>query len=109
MAEEEKSTLEQLHRDVLDKLLPPAAGRLLGRPLLDVELAETSGQVHDGHCDDLRLPLQRQHGAQAADTGTKLLSGWVKSQSYSHTSGRATYILQLHTHYNSQFVPSLSL
>lgn len=56
---------QQLHRDILDKLLPPAARRLLGRPLLDVKLTEASGQVHDGHGNDLWLPLQGQHGAQA--------------------------------------------
>lgn len=59
-------TFEELHRDVLDELLPPAAGRLLGGPVLDVELAEASRQVHDGDGDDLGLPLQGQHGAQAA-------------------------------------------
>ncbi|KAA8583335.1 hypothetical protein FQN60_015881 [Etheostoma spectabile] len=47
-----------------------SAGRLLGGPLLDVKLTEAAGQVHDGYRNNLWLPLQRQHGAQAAgDTG----------------------------------------
>lgn len=60
-------TLQQLHGDVLYELLPPSARRLLGRPLLDVELTQTTGQVHDRHGDDLRLPLERKHGAQAGE------------------------------------------
>lgn len=56
---------KQLHWDILDKLLPPAARRLLGRPLLDVKLAEAACEVHDGDSDDLWFPLQGQHGAQA--------------------------------------------
>lgn len=61
-----RSTFEQLNWDVLDKLLPPAAWRLLGGPLLDVKLTEAAGQIHDGHRDNLWFPLQGQHGAQAA-------------------------------------------
>lgn len=60
------STFKQLNWDVLDKLLPPAAGRLLGGPLLDVKLTEAAGQVHDGYRNNLWFPLKRQHGAQAA-------------------------------------------
>lgn len=56
---------KQLNRYVLNKLLPPATGRLFSCPFLDVKLTETSRQVHDSHSDNLRLPLQRQHGAQA--------------------------------------------
>lgn len=59
-------TFQELDWDILDKLFPPAARGLLGSPLLDVKLAEAAGQVHDGHGDDLWLPLQGQHGAQAA-------------------------------------------
>lgn len=56
---------EKLNRDILDKLLPPAAGRLLGRPLLDVKLTQAACQVHHGHGDDFWLPLKRQHSAEA--------------------------------------------
>lgn len=49
--------LQQLYWYVLYKLLPPPARRLLGRPLLDVKLTESAGEVHDSHCYYLWLPL----------------------------------------------------
>ncbi len=63
-------TLQQLHRHILYKLLPPAARRLLRCPLLNVKLAQPAGEVHDCHCYDLWLPLKGQHCAEAGNTHT---------------------------------------
>ncbi len=61
-------TLQQLHRHILYKLLPPAARRLLRRPLLNVKLTQPASEVHDCHCYDLWLPLKGQHCAEAGNT-----------------------------------------
>jgi hypothetical protein len=44
---------------ILDELIPPVdvIGEAIG-PVLDLELGELDGQVHDGDGDDLGLPLQ---------------------------------------------------
>lgn len=52
------STFQNVHRDVLHKLLPPSPVHGFGGPFLYFKFAQTSCEVHHCHCYDLWLPLQ---------------------------------------------------
>lgn len=56
---------QHVHGDILNKLLPPSPIHGLGSPLLNLKLAQAPCEIHHRDRYDLRLPLQRQGGAEA--------------------------------------------
>ena len=52
---------------IFNELIPPVVMvRLAIGPILDLELGQLDGQVHDSNRDDLGLPLETQRGAETA-------------------------------------------
>ncbi|KAG7244303.1 hypothetical protein INR49_004443 [Caranx melampygus] len=66
------STFEQLNRDILDKLFPPAARRLFGSPLLNIELTEAAGQLIAAWAPGRRRQLPPDAGARVSSSAALL-------------------------------------
>ena len=50
-------TFQNIHRDILNKLLPPSPVHGFGGPFLYFKFAQTSCKIHHCHCYDLWFPL----------------------------------------------------
>jgi hypothetical protein len=65
---------------IFGKLVPPAD--VIGKsvvPILDLELGELGGEVHDGDRDDLRLPQKTERCAKT-ETKSKIVNLYFKLQ-----------------------------